>query len=149
MRRFVIAVAVVAVCVAMSGCGTPMPGKYSIGEEYSPTPLQSGKATIYVFHRMSAIAAPCFVHENGVKVGVIKSGTYFARHVAPGEYEYLVINDSHIKAPIRIKAEDKKEYFIEVTQQPDFLMAHPYMNIVGREQAEAILPTLKRIAYLP
>ena len=133
----------------LAGCGTPMPNVYSLGNIYSSESIQPDKATIYIFHRTSQVQAPCFITENAVKIGVIKSGTYFTRHVFPGEYEYMSTNDSHVKSPIRIKVECGKEYFIEATQQSDFFMAHPYLNVVGKEQAESILPTLKRITYTP
>ena len=149
MRKAIFVLAATVVCAVVFGCGTPMPNTYNVGIAYSPEPVPSDKATIYIFHRASAVAAPCFVHENTAKIGVIKSGTYFVRHVLPGSYEYMATNDSHIKSPIQIRAEAGKEYFLEVTQQSDFLMAHPYLNVVGKEQAESILPTLKRISYTP
>ena len=104
---------------------------------------------MYIFYRQAHVQAPCFVQENGTKVGVIKAGTYFVRHVSPGEYEYLATNDSSFKSPIRIKTESGKEYYIEVIQETDFLSAHAYMNVAGKEQAEAILPTLNKITYTP
>ncbi|MCL2122906.1 MAG: DUF2846 domain-containing protein [Desulfovibrionaceae bacterium] len=150
MRKAILVLAAAVVCAVMFGCGTPMPGTYNVSGVYANETTQQGKATIYIFYRQNPlIPAPCFVSENGTKIGVIKSGTYFTRHVLPGEYEYIATNDSHLKSPIRIKTEAEKEYFIEATQVPDFLMAHPYLNVVGKEQAEAILPTLKRIAYTP
>jgi hypothetical protein len=131
----------------MVGCGTPMPNAYSVGSQYVPQEIPQESALVYIFSRNAHIAAPCYVSENGVKVGVIKAGTYFTRSVKPGKYEYVATNDSHIKSPVTIITEAGKEYFIEVRQESDFLAAHAYADVVQKESANTILPFLYLIKY--
>jgi hypothetical protein len=133
----------------ITSCGTPMPGEYRYANTYRYERPDKGMAIIYIYHRKSHVEAPCYVWENDKKVGVIKSGTYFMRSVRPGSYTYMATNDSYIKSPVTVDVEEGKETFLEVRQEVDFLMAHPYVDVVSRETARALLPGLKSIIYTP
>lgn len=146
MKKFYCLLVLTIIMVLGAGCGTPMPNSYSI-HNTPPNSFPEDVSKIYVFYPENAVAAPCYFKEDGKRVGVIKSGTYFIYIPQKGKHVYSLENDSHIEPKIVIKTELGQTYYLQAGQETDFLIAHPQLEIVSKEVADSKLPFLKYILW--
>ena len=131
------------------GCGTPMPHRYNVGGKFQEEAVPQDTALVYVYYRQSPVMAPCYIWQDGQKVGVSRSGTYFTLKVVPGSHTYLATNDSSFEAPMTVTVKAGEVAYLEVRQESDFLMAHAFIDRVEPGAALSLLPHTEKIAYTP
>ena len=146
MRKAILALLIVAACVALAGCAKmPLREDY-VYEQPAQALTADDSAGLIYFYRESAFTGggiSYFIFEDDTKIGLLKSGTYFVHKPTPGKHTYLA--ETEARAAVTLDIQAGQTYYIEGGVGMGVWAGRPQLTEVTKPVADKLLPGLKYI----
>ncbi len=117
------------------------------GSQYSPSVPSAKLATVYFFrtHNSPGAAVGVDIKDNGIDLGTLQDGTYFAYHTVPGQHAFTVTTDT--AATQNVNLQSGATYYIKAGVVSSQHLFKPSLSTVFDLQGQAAIQNLKRLNY--
>lgn len=137
MRNLVLLI----LCGILTGCGAARPTQsdYTVVYNVPDVTPDSASGVVY-FMRESAFtggAVSYFIDEDGSRIGLLRSGSYFIHKTAPGQHTYSA--ETEKKSFVTISVEPEKTHYIVGTVGMGFWIGVPVLTEVTEPVAKNLL----------
>jgi Protein of unknown function (DUF2846) len=118
------------------------------GQQSSPVSGPSSNlATVYFYrpHNSPGGAVGVDIKDNGIDVGTLQDGTYFAYHTNPGQHALTATTDT--ASTQNFKLEAGAIYYMEAGVVPQQYLFQPSISVVFDLQGQSAIQNLQRLSY--
>ncbi|MDO5538274.1 MAG: DUF2846 domain-containing protein [Desulfovibrionaceae bacterium] len=134
---------VLLLTVFLAGCAAmPLRGDY-VKEQTAPVIVPDAQSAVIYFVRESAFTGggiSYFVCEDTVRIGLLKSGTYFIYKTTPGKHTYHA--ETEARAAVTLDVEAGKTYYVEGGISIGMWAGQPRLAEVTEPVARQLIPDL-------
>ena len=135
------------IAAGLTGCATGMPkrGEFTVGEPAPAMAADSNNALV-TFLRESAFTGggiSYYIYEDGVRIGALKSGTWFMYRAKPGKHTYHA--ETEAKDMITLTVVAGENYYIVGGIGMGVWAGRPQLKEASEPFAKSLLPGLKYI----
>src|ERR1700746_3852270 len=108
---------------------------------------RSNLATVYFDrpHSSPGGAVGVDIKDNGIDVGTLQDGTYFAYHTNPGQHALTATTDT--ASTQNFKLEAGAIYYMEAGVVPQQYLFQPSISVVFDLQGQSAIQNLQRLGY--
>jgi Protein of unknown function (DUF2846) len=114
----------------------------------SSTPTPNPESALVFFYRphdSSGASVSVDIADNGLKVGTLPEGSYFAYNANPGIHEFTLTTET--TALQRLKLEAGATYYIKADISKDPLQFRPSLAVAFELQGKTDIQQLQRLRY--
>jgi Protein of unknown function (DUF2846) len=129
--------------VLLPACSSMQTGQQS-STVSGPSP---NLATVYFYrpHNSPGGAVGVDIKDNGIDVGTLQDGTYFAYHTNPGQHALTATTDT--ASTQNFKLEAGAIYYMEAGVVPQQYLFQPSISVVFDLQGQSAIQNLQRLVY--
>ena len=150
MRKMVLALVVAATCAVITGCAImPSGAKYTYEKDPPIITADESSGVIYFIRDSACIGggAGYYIVEDGNRIGVLASGTYFIHKATPGKHAYWAEGDD-ARSAFTLDIHPGNTYYVSTWVSTDVALIFVtdvrfHLKEVPRPIADKLLPGLK------
>ena len=146
MRKSLQSLLILVTCLVLAGCAAmPKRGEFTKGGA-APSMAADDSYGLVTFLRESAFIGggiSYYIHEDGRKIGALRSGTWFMHRAVPGQHTYSA--ETEAKDFVTINVEAGKNYYVIGSISMGMMAGRPQLKEASEAYAKGLIPNLEYI----